>query len=500
MKRRRASLVALLVLGGALTGGSAAKAAEPARAVTPPAPSEGTPAGATAGQGADTAAPPPASAPVQPVEPLLPDPHPTPASGAGAVPAVPSGTTSMSTDDAAFYGANAAESEAAAAATYPKLELSGFADFAFIANLSKRDDTEATISYQFPSFSIGNLNLYLNAALAENWHMLAEVRFLYLPAGSTNFPTNGGQQVAPYDSGVLDYADDMRLLSWGGVQIQRVQIDFTPHPLLSFRFGQWLTPVGIWNVDHGSPTVIGVFRPYIIGEGLFPTRQTGLQVSGEWAGANNQFGYFATVSNGRGPSDAYADLDNNKGLGGRLYWTNTAYGSLTLGASAYKGTYSSRNREYGVSTAPGRAPQLTSINPLTVQYREQSIAADARWEHKGLLVQGEVMQHEVAFTNGYRLQQNGLIFADYRERGFYVLAGYRFPWLGVMPFVTLEGYNFASQPFVPPATSESVGLNIRPKPTVVIKLQYNTSQIGPDAAQPIRGTLRRILTQLAVAF
>jgi hypothetical protein len=403
-------------------------------------------------------------------------------------------------NDAAFYGSSAGDTEAGSANTYPKLELSGFTDFAFIANVSSRHNPEATAAYVYPSFSIGNLNLYLNAALADSWHLLAEVRFLYLPQGNTNFPQNAGEEVVPFDTGVLDYADDNRVLSWGGIQIQRVQIDFTPHPLLSFRFGQWLTPVGIWNVDHGSPTVIGVFRPYIIGQGLFPERQTGIQVSGEWTGETNQLGYFATISNGRGPSDAYADLDNNKGVGGRLYWNNTAYGSLTVGASAYKGTYSSRDRQYNVVVPMGQAPELVGNDPLTLQYREQSLAADARWEYKGLLVQAEAMQHEVVYTNGFRPEQNGLIFADYRERGYYGLAGYRLPWFGIMPFATFEGYNFASQPFVPPANAESVGLNVRPEPTVVLKLQYHVSQIGPNSSEPLRGTLKRILTQLAVAF
>lgn len=403
-------------------------------------------------------------------------------------------------DASAFYGANAGDSTGSQESLYPRLDFSGFTDFSFIANVSRRSDAESTAAYRYPSFSIGNLNLYMNAALADSWRLLAEVRFLYLPQGSTNFPQNGGTQVVPYDATALDYADDNRPLSWGGIQVQRVQIDFTPHPLLNFRFGQWLTPVGIWNVDHGSPTVIGVFRPYIIGQGLFPERQTGIQISGEWTGETNQLGYFATVSNGRGPSDAYADLDKNKGVGGRLYWNNTALGSLTLGVSAYKGTYTSSNRQYLVQQPANAAPQLVTENPITQQYREQAIAADARWDYQGLLVQGEVMQREVVFSDGYRPAQNGLTFADYRERGYYVLAGYRTPWLGVMPFATIEGYNFASQPFVPPAMAESIGLNIRPKPTIVAKLQYHVSQVGPDSDQPLRGVLKRVLMQLAVAF
>ena len=430
-----------------------------------------------------------------------PTPAPTPSPNAPATVDAAPATAATLPADASFYGASAGDSEATAATTYPKLELSGFTDFSFVANVSSKDSPLRKIAYQFPSFSIGNLNLYLNAQLADNWRMLAEVRFLYLPQGNANFPTSTTDQVVPYDASALDYADDQRLLTWGGIQIQRVQIDFTPYPLLNFRFGQWLTPVGIWNVDHGSPTVIGVYRPYIIGQGLFPERQTGIQVSGEWSGDSNLLGYFATVSNGRGPSDAFADLDNNKGIGGRLYWTNSSYGTLTLGVSAYKGTYSSRNRQYGIQTPSGQAPALEGLNPLTAQYREQSVAADVRWQYHGLLLQGEVMQHEVVYPNGLRPSQNGLIFADYRERGYYALAGYRLPWLGIMPFATFQGYNFASDPFVPPANAESVGLNIRPEPTVVLKLEYEASQLGNDSSpQPYRGNLNRILTQLAVAF
>jgi hypothetical protein len=444
-------------------------------------------------------APAPAPAPAPTATDASPAASPSATPAPAAAPSTGDATTAAA--DASFYSASASDSETTAATAYPKLELSGFTDFSFVANVSSKSSPLRKLTAQFPSFSIGNLNLYLNAQLADNWRMLAEVRFLYLPQGNANFPTSTTDQVVPYDASALDYADDQRALTWGGIQIQRVQIDFTPYPLLNFRVGQWLTPVGIWNVDHGSPTVIGVYRPYIIGQGLFPERQTGIQVSGEWSGDSNLLGYFATVSNGRGPSDAFADLDNNKGIGGRLYWTNSSYGTLTLGVSAYKGTYSSRNRAYSIQTTSGQTPTLDAINPLTMRYREQSLAADVRWQYHGLLVQGEVMQHEVVYPDGLRPGQNGLIFADYRERGYYALAGYRLPWFGIMPFATFQGYNFASAPFAPPATAESVGLNIRPEPTVVLKLEYEASQFGSDSSQqPYRGNLDRILTQLAVAF
>jgi len=486
----------LVAFGAATLFAGSAHAADAADAVpvttkAPTPTSDAVSAPASASPAASAAAVEPAPAVVPPSAPSA-----VPASAAPPAPSMPA----VPQNDADFYGAGTTDADAAAA-TYPKLELSGFTDFSFDVNVSPKSSPLRQIAYPYSTFSVGHLNLYLSAALAENWHLLAEVRFLYLPQGNLPFPSSG-TPVVPQDTSVVDYADDDRSLTWGGIQIQRVQIDYTPHPLLSFRFGQWLTPVGIWNVDHGSPTVIGVYRPYIVGEGLFPERQTGIQVSGEWTGDTNLFGYVATLSNGRGPSDAYADLDNNKAIGGRLYWTNSAFGNLTLGVSGYKGTYSSRNRAYGLTTPPGQAPELVGLNPLTVSYREQTIAGDVRWQYKGLLVQGEAMQHEVVYDDTARpISVNGLPLADYRDRGYYALVGYRTPWLGIMPFVTVEGYNFASQPPVDPSTAESIGLNIRPEPTVVLKLQYHMSQLGSEhSSAPYRGTLNRILTQLAVAF
>ena len=43
--------------------------------------------------------------------------------------------------------------------------------------------------------------------------------------------------------------------------LERAYIQWSKLDWLGVRVGQFLTPYGIWNVDHGTPTLITMFRP-----------------------------------------------------------------------------------------------------------------------------------------------------------------------------------------------------------------------------------------------
>lgn len=387
----------------------------------------------------------------------------------------------------AFVQPTAAEEEAGAASHImdatvqdvidagkePALRLYGFADFG--TNWILRDGTRAIEGYfgEAPSFSVGNLNVYLEADLADGFRSLAEVRFTYLPNGSPDLST--GMRASTLAS---DYTQFGQSVAWGGVVIERVFVEYEAHPLLTFRAGQWLTPVGIWNVDHGSPTIIPAMRPYVITANMFPLRQTGIEIYGsQLFGQSLTLGYHVTLSNGRGNVDTYADFDSNKALGLRLFATLRAIGKLTLGTSLYYGRSTDSN-QIMPTIADGNRGLAAKI---ASQYDELAYAADLQWRLAELRFQLEVFGNQGVYTAGGRprapLSEGTGLVPDFTRWGGYMLVGYALPWLTLMPFVDLEYIADGNAVTGGPASSGRVyaasgGLNMRPGSSVVLKLQY----------------------------
>ena len=377
-------------------------------------------------------------------------------------------TASASADDeAAALAAALAESSDSGDSVddEPTLNFYGFADFTYFAGLSK-----VRIGLPWETFSIGNLNLYTGSELGSDWRWLSEVRFMYLPHGSTTSLTS----TESINTTVIDYADFGRPVRWGGIRIERAYIEKTFHPLLTVRVGHFLTPYGIWNVDHGSPVIISVTRPYIVGDALLPQAQTGIELYGTWNVDATQLGYHLTLSNGRGPVDTHQDYDHNKAVGGRLYLRQDAarFGTLTLGTSGYRGKYTARHGEFalGADGAPA------TLFPTDAQYDELSLAADLKWEWEDLLVQAEAILNDASYTDGGRPAAATAAFggppgfaADFRNRGYYALVAYQTPFFGIMPYLFYEHYWQRSVALELDAWRG--GLNIRPVPRVSVKLE-----------------------------
>jgi hypothetical protein len=375
---------------------------------------------------------------------------------------------------AGAMGGDGAEAALAEAEEF-KLNLYGFTDFTYTHLLN-----DFTFASPYPTFLVGNVNLYVGAELGDGFRSLTEFRLLYLPHGSVPASEVFAPEPTRTDTTVGDPADLGRPQRWGGVEIERAWLEYSFDPLLTIQGGQWLTPYGIWNVDHGSPVIIGVRRPYVVGEGLIPERQTGIQIYGSYLVGTTELGYHLGLSNGRGPLDAYQDLDNNKAVTARLFVTSELpIGSITLGGTLFRGRYTDRVSRFAITPAGEFGLEYISVN----RYEELSMAGDVRWLWDELTLQGELMVRDTALDDRYRAASFPVPGAppgfapDFRSVGWYVMGAYRLPWYNIMPFFGGESYD-PGQGFA--ANAVWGGLNVRPTPRVVLKVQLTKSWFPND--------------------
>jgi hypothetical protein len=382
------------------------------------------------------------------------------------------------------------------------LKFSGFADFSIMFLLASEDSAWRGAVDRHPAFSIGNFNLYLSKNLTESLRMFGEVRFTLLPNGSTGTDPSGA-----YVSTVAqDYADFDRPLKWAGIEIERVYLEWAAYRALTFRLGMFLTPYGVWNVDHGSPTIITVQRPFIIGQALFPERQTGIEVLGQFdVSAHNTLGYHATLSNGTGPVSEYRDFDANKALGARVFWRNDGFGELTLGGSFY----------WGMDTASTESPGLTE-DGMYIEYTETitsqsllvSLAADLQWKYEGFLLQTELITQQRRYDEEGRVGAVNPLLGQYLAPndklswGLYGLIGYRFEWLGIMPYFLLQTIDTADSlnSILIKTSSTALGLNIRPIDVLVVKVEWVHGMFPDGNIVANETTIDMLQFQIAWAF
>jgi hypothetical protein len=207
---------------------------------------------------------------------------------------------------------------------------------------------------------------------------------------------------------------------------------------------------------------------------MFPEKQTGLEAYGKYLINSSAIGYALTLSNGRGPYDAIRDLDSNKAIGGRLYFESSALGQFTMGVDAYRGRYTASTKRYRLVN---NVAQIYREHDSS--YQELSYGADIRWLYKGLHLQGEIMANEAVFDEDARPPPMGnqgtpgMFTANYRRWGGYFLAGYRFESLRLMPFAMVEHASYSDNDTQPPSTAYTVGLNLRPTPSVVVKAEFS---------------------------
>jgi len=379
----------------------------------------------------------------------------------------------------------------------PLVRVYGFADVGLqrswgtIAQLIPGGTTKTT-------FVLGNVNLYFDANPIPDWRFLTEVRFGLFPHGASERVAQGSSPTI--DTTVSDDGSPnggFTNIQWNGVLLERAHIDWTPRDEISLRAGWFLTPYGIWNVDHGTPTRIMVEAPLLITADILPQRQLGLEAFGRFQALPWTVGYHLYVSNGRQPGQL--DFSDQKAIGTRVWFETRRPFPMKFGLSGYTGRYERVEKTIGLR--PGGAFSVTEKE--SIAFTDYAAAVDASLDIGELRLRAEGVSRWKFFEEGKRTSYlPGTFDADQNTFGAYLLAAYRLPWYGLEPLVQTEIFRF-SLPLGEYALRPSAGLNIYFDPAVVLRFSYTYSRLfdleGPERTLSFN-YLHSLAARLSVAF
>lgn len=314
-----------------------------------------------------------------------------------------------------------------------KLKLYGFMDVGLQKNWGGLMDTGIAPSTA-STFLLGNVNLYIDAIPTPDWRALVEVRFTNLPQGGDYFDKETGQV-----SRVVSEAQDTSAVHGGltgiglnGLILERAHIDFTPSDLINVRAGVFLTPYGIWNVDHGAPVRIMARPPAFISADLVPERQTGVELFGTLHMLPWSLEYHLYASNGRQLGSA--DFDEDKAIGGRVVLGTRRPFGFRIGASFFTGS------SEDVRTTPGvtREGTLGLLKVTEVAFDDVAGAGDIAIDIERLRIRSEIVVLQRLYEDGKRESYGGITRPDSVQTGTYLLVAYELPWYRLEPYVVVE--------------------------------------------------------------
>ncbi len=350
-----------------------------------------------------------------------------------------------------------------------RLKIYGFTDMGFqYLWYPSASGLQPVIESRATTFVLGDINLFVDARPIDRWRALTEVRLTNYPNGdyTVGAPGKPFTRTSTTIQDTNSTSGGWAQVNWGGIVLERAQIEFTAADWLTIQTGYFFTPYGIWNVDHGAPTLIPLAEPYFVLRQAFPQQQLGVDLTGTFRPGRWDLEYHAYVSNGRTPGQV--DLINAKMVGGRLALRKLWNGNtLAFGASGYWGKYGDIQ------------PTITSFTPLTydmpevVAFSEGGAGADISIDLGRLRLRSEIVLQRREYEAGKRDVGifPGSFKPDFTLWGVYALAAYRLPFLGLEPYVYAEhdeGFLEVAQA----VGGVSGGVNIHFNPWAELKLQY----------------------------
>ena len=375
----------------------------------------------------------------------------------------------------------------------PQLRLYGFADVGLQRMWADKELVDFAPESNKTTFVLGNFNVYVDAAPSKDVRFLAEVRFGLFPNGAQERPKgllNLGDSI---DTSISDPSAanlGFTQIRWAGVIPQRAHIDWTPSDVFNVRAGLFLTPYGIWNVDHGTPTRIMVSEPLFLAVQMIPSQLLGVEMFGTVQVLPWTIGYHLHVSNGRTVNQL--DFSDSKAIGGRVFMSTRVPFGIKLGVSGYMG-----DSEDVLSAASNRKTNFA--------YDEHAFSADLSMDIGALRIRSEVVTSWTYYDAGKRPTVGGLPLADAMRLGAYLMLAYQLPWYGIEPLLMCEFLRVPVPRILPVGEGvvmPAVGLNVYFTESTMLRTQVAVAHGFDFSADPIepKGWVYQLVSRLITAF
>lgn len=410
----------------------------------------------------------------------------------------------------------------------------GFFDLRFSKGFWK-DDALYNIPFggTTSSFLMTSVNLYIQSQMTKNLGAIVELQFSYVPMGEeteweyvAKLPNGGEITQGEYERRyplIVDPATSA-FFTPGGVNIERAHFSYTPIDWFNVIAGRFLTPYGIWNLDHGAPTILPVLTPWLLVRNGVPNAQTGVQVYGRaFFRYDLYLDYAITVTNGRHwyRLDAIQDFDENKALGLRLRLSYEGRNfSIAGGGYGYIGKSTDIERTITMAVDSNMILDKSVYRPIrsevdyTIKAMEYVATADLLIKLYDFTLQNEFYSSRFQFSMPPVLETNWgafsgvpitqtVYYASYISMGYYSLLSWELPleeWISPVRITPYVMYEFSQYNDNIPWANYNIfvgGVNLKPSPFVVLKAEY--MHAVPEA--PVYGEpMRLVQLQLAVSF
>lgn len=407
-----------------------------------------------------------------------------------------------------------------------KFQFYGFADMS-ITKYFPKDQSFVRSIHRLDEkvyFNLNHINLYGSFQPNKHLRFLTELSFQDKPVYDA--PTYGMIYNMPP---ILDTVftepspapknkvqKGIAMYEWGSFSVERALFTVFLNRYFNLSFGKFITPAGIWNVDHGSPVIMTIEQPsqYSHAE-IYPKSQIGIMEEGTVFLGDADLSYSVYLSSGRDDQPIYKP--NDLSVGGQLRFGLPVLDEFRIGLTGYTGRVNAKLRSTVINLEG-----MEYVDENMLLFRENIIGADFRISKNPVTLQCEVnYQHGIDYLN-YQYDDNLNYQNDtdnlYEDSTFGTFATYvlgsvdmvKKENLRITPYAYYEYVKYIdaiNDPTVDPmAISEGYhkfmgGVNFCAFTNYGIKLEYNFTRIVMEQSDPDKlNDIPGIASQFYIAF